>query len=419
MNTGKPALRYRTSFDFDPISENVLKDFASWMKAGKLGFMELPEAEMLLRETLELVSEIKETAERMIVCGIGGSSLGLRALLSAMNRTGANVSVVDSPDSGILYDLLASCSPNSTSITVITKSGGTAETMAIFLSLYKWLSDSATANDRIIAITDPDKGDLRKLAQDKGWSTLPVPSSVGGRFSVLSPVGLFPAAYAGIDVRSILRGARDVISDFNINNADSVAARIAAGFLHNFRSRPVHVFFPYNDKLLDTALWFSQLWAESLGKKTDLSGNEVFTGQTPLACRGPADQHSLVQLFVEGPSDKTVTILITPPDGSAPAIPGGFEDYPSMSYLQGRTLDELRLAEAEATGAALEETGIPVSYLEMQSLDAHSLGELLMSIEIATVLTGLALNINPLDQPGVERGKVLTYTSMNRPGYQS
>ena len=177
--------------------------------------------------------------------------------------------------------------------------------------------------------------------------------------------------------------------------------------------------FPYNDRLFDTALWFSQLWGESLGKKMNLEGKPTLTGQTPLACRGPADQHSLLQLFMDGPRDKTVTILTTPPDRNAPRIPAGFEKYPSLAYLSGITPDELMIAEASATGKALEENGIPVSYIEMKKLDERSLGELIMSLEIATVLTGLALDINPLDQPGVERGKVLTYAALNRPGYEA
>lgn len=410
-------LDYRTSFNEIPLPEDVHKRFNKWIENGKLGFIELPEDTALLSDTLELVHDIQKSSDRLIVCGIGGSSLGLRALLSAMEKFQHGVSVVDSPDSRILKKLVSLCDPDSTALAVITKSGGTAETMAIFCTLYSWLRESRDADSRVIAITDPHKGDLRKLAQDRSWNSLPVPPSVGGRFSVLSPVGLFPAAFAGIDIKSLMQGARSITEDYFENGSESIAARIAAGYFHNFNRYPVHVFFPYDDRLYDTALWFSQLWAESLGKRFDLSGNEVFSGQTPLACRGPADQHSLLQLFTGGPRDKTVTILTVPGDSDAVRIPGGFGDYPSIAYLEGRTPDELRLAEAEATGKALEEVGIPVSYLAMQSLDSRSLGELLMALEIATVLTGLALNINPLDQPGVERCKVLIYKAMNRSGY--
>ena len=142
------------------------------------------------------------------------------------------------------------------------------------------------------------------------------------------------------------------------------------------------------------------------------------TGQTPLACRGPADQHSLVQLFMEGPSDKTITIITVSDTVTNPIpLPGGFDDYPALSYLQGHTIDELRAAEADATATALENSGVPVTRLTMPDLSAHSLGMLFMLFEITTVLTGLSLGINPLDQPGVEQGKILTYRAMNRPGY--
>lgn len=419
MNT---ELVFRTSYDSDPLPERTIDVFNEWEKEGKLGFMDLPDDSELLGETLLLAEKVRGYADRMIVCGIGGSSLGLRALLSAFSRNLNNkekVIVADSPDSGLICELTRCMNPDRTSVTVITKSGSTAETISVFLSLYDWIAESSNGEKGITVITDPEKGDLRRLAYDRKWSSLPVPSSVGGRFSVLSPVGLFPAAFAEIDVKALLQGALEVAADFREKGTASLAAEIAAGFLTNFSRCPVHVFFPYNDRLFSTALWFSQLWAESLGKKMDLSGRPEVTGQTPLACRGPADQHSLLQLFMEGPQDKTVTILTTPTDMNALKIPGGFEEYPSLAYLEGLTPDELRTAEASATGKALEENGIPVSYLEMKKLDERTLGELIMSLEIATVLVGLALGINPLDQPGVERCKVLTYAALNRPGYES
>ncbi|MCD4701119.1 MAG: glucose-6-phosphate isomerase [Candidatus Aegiribacteria sp.] len=419
MNT---ELVFKTSYDFAPLPDRIIDVFNEWKMGGKLGFMDLPGDSELLSETLGLVDTVRGYADRMIVCGIGGSSLGLRALLSAFSKTldeKAKVVVADSPDSGFISSLTRCMNPDRTSVTVITKSGGTAETISVFLSLYRWIAESANGEKGITVITDPQKGDLRRLANDRNWSSLPVPHSVGGRFSVLSPVGLFPAAFAGIDVKALLQGALAVAVDFSEKGTASLAAAIAAGFVSNFSRYPVHVFFPYEDRLFDTALWFSQLWAESLGKKMDLSGRPTVTGQTPLACRGPADQHSLVQLFMEGPRDKTVTILTTPPDRNAPQIPGGFEEYPSLAYLSGLTSDELRTAEAQATGKAFEENDIPVSYIEMKKLDERSLGELIMSLEIATVLAGLALDINPLDQPGVERGKILTYAALNRPGYEA
>lgn len=411
---------FSTSYEWAPLDDSVLDAFSAWEAEGRLGFLSLPGDGELLSATLSEAALAREKASTMIVAGIGGSSLGLRALLSFLGREGDfRVIVADTPDSSVLSDITDSCDPSSTLLTVITKSGGTAETLAIFMRIYDWLSGALgeEVDRRVIAITDPVHGDLRRLASERGWRSLPVPPAVGGRFSVLSPVGLFPASFAGIDSAELLCGAESVLEDLRHRGTDSLAASIAAAFLANFRTSPVHVFFPYSDRLFDSALWFSQLWAESLGKKKGPADSGQCIGQTPLACRGPADQHSMVQLFMDGPPDKTVTI-VTAGDGSChDPLPGGFDDFPSLSYLQGRTPDQLRAAEAEATGAALEERGLPVSRLAIQDLSPRSMGEMLFALETATVLTGLALGIDPLDQPGVERGKVLTYRAMGRPGY--
>ncbi|MCP4648079.1 MAG: glucose-6-phosphate isomerase, partial [bacterium] len=215
----------------------------------------------------------------------------------------------------------------------------------------------------------------------------------------------------------LLSGARMVVNDFDRNKENSLAGRITSAFLSRFSTHPVHIFMPYTDLLYDTALWFSQLWAESLGKSLNFSGNTVNTGQTPLACRGPADQHSLVQLFMEGPADKTITILTEGPKQNSTFVPGEFRHIPTMAYLEGRSPDELRTAEAEATAASLSERGLPVSKINIPEISALYLGQLFMSLEIATVLSGFALHVNPLDQPGVERGKILTYKAMGREGY--
>ncbi|MFO8184853.1 MAG: glucose-6-phosphate isomerase [Candidatus Aegiribacteria sp.] len=416
MNSEVSFLDFEAGFDHPPLADKVLADFSRWEDQGRLGFMDLPDDSELLQDSIRLADEMRAYCCGMVAAGIGGSSLGLRALLDAFT-VDPSVILADSPDSAFLSRLTREMDPDDSCLTVITKSGSTAETMAIFLSLYPWIETAGDSGRRIVAVTDPVKGDLRKLADSRGWPSLPVPPSVGGRFSVMSPVGLFPAAFAGIDVTSLVAGAGAVVRDFRNRGADSLAARTASAFLANFHSRPVHAFFAYDNRLYSTALWFSQLWAESLGKKHDLSGEVVHTGQTPLACRGPADQHSLVQLFMEGPPDKTVTIVTTPPMDDAPVLPGGFDDLPSISYLEGLEADRLREVEAEATGKALEERGIPVCRIRMGALDERSLGGLMMVLEVATVLCGLALNVDPLDQPGVERGKVLTYSALGRPGY--
>jgi glucose-6-phosphate isomerase len=410
------CLKYVTTFDFQHLSGDVVAEFERWESEDRLGFMQLPAENELLELSKELASRLRERTRMMLVAGIGGSSLGLRALLAAFPEYDRSVRVVDSPDSRQLAVIRTNNDPKECCLTVITKSGGTAETLSIFMSLHDWIH-SATGDELIIAVTDPEKGDLRRLAKDRSWSSLPVPPNVGGRFSVLSPVGIFPAAYAGIDVDGLMAGAGAVVSDFRDRGAGSMAAVLAASMLANFHSHPVHAMFTYDDRLIETGFWFAQLWAESLGKKQNLHGNTVHVGQTPLSCRGPADQHSLVQLFMEGPMDKAVTILTTPEMKDPDPMPSGFEEYPSLSYLTGMAPDRLRVTEAIATGRALEERGVPVSYLALEKLDERTLGAVLMTYEIATVLAGLALGVDPLDQPGVERGKILAYEALGRPGY--
>ncbi|MEN8209981.1 MAG: hypothetical protein ABFR50_12105, partial [Candidatus Fermentibacteria bacterium] len=236
MSTELPGLVFRTSYHFDPLPDRIIDSFIEWEKDGKLGFMELPGDSELLSRTLRLADDAREHADRMIVCGIGGSSLGLRALLSAFSRhldKKETVIVADSPDSASISEMTACMNPDRTAITVITKSGSTAETLSVFLSLHGWIAESVNGESGITVITDPEKGDLRRLANERNWSSLPVPSSVGGRFSVLSPVGLFPAAFTEIDVKALLSGARPVAADFRERGSASLAAAIAAGFLSN------------------------------------------------------------------------------------------------------------------------------------------------------------------------------------------
>ncbi len=401
----------------DPASE-AFSLFSRWRSQNTFGFLDLPLNRRLHSETVELADRYRQKCDTLFVAGIGGSSLGLRAILSALDEnSGGKVVVVDSPDSRIINRAVNSYTSEDHSdpvITIITKSGGTAETLSIFMELRKTLG----ADVPVVAITDPEKGELRKLAVSKGWDTLPVPSNVGGRFSVLSPVGLFPAAFAGIDTAELLSGAEEVLDDFDLNGKDSLAGRITGAFLSRFSSHPVHVFMPYSDFLYDTALWFSQLWAESLGKGRSLSGNSISIGQTPLACRGPADQHSLVQLFMEGPSDKTVTIMTEgSPQCTDSKRAGEFRSISTMGYLEGRSPDELRMAEAVATATSLSERGLPVSRIHIPEISSGYLGQIFMSLEIATALSGLALDVDPLNQPGVEIGKILTYKAMGREGY--
>jgi glucose-6-phosphate isomerase len=238
---------------------------------------------------------------------------------------------------------------------------------------------------------------------------------------VLSAVGLLPAALVGIDVDELLAGAaamdeRCRTSELARNPAGLFAA--LQDLAHTRAGASIHVMMPYSDRLAFVADWFCQLWAESLGKRTDAQGNEVFRGPTPVKAVGATDQHSQVQLYMEGPFDKTIAFLAVRSRANDVQIPSIYADIPSLAYLGGHTFGELIDAERAATSAALAQRGRMNLTIELPALSAHALGQLFMMLQIATVYAGELYEVNPLDQPGVELGKQLTYGLLGRAGHE-
>jgi glucose-6-phosphate isomerase len=249
-----------------------------------------------------------------------------------------------------------------------------------------------------------------------------VPTDVGGRFSVLSPVGLLPAALVGIDIEGLLTGAQQALtrseSDDLLQNPPALYAALhwEADVKHG---AGIHVVMPYTDRLRDFAEWYRQLWAESLGKRADRAGRTVNVGPTPVAAVGATDQHSQVQLFMEGPFNKVITFVTVEDFGQDVNIPRPSPKLPSdLEYLPGHTLGELLRAEYEATSAALAQMGRMNCTLHLPDLTAATVGEALMFYQVATGYAGVWYGIDPFDQPGVELGKRLTFAAMGRPGYQ-
>jgi glucose-6-phosphate isomerase len=306
---------------------------------------------------------------------------------------------------------------------VVSKSGSTAETMSQFLIVLERLSKKLgreKAQSRIIFTTDPEEGALRNLAEREGYAALDLPANVGGRYSVLSAVGLFPLAMAGHDINALLEGARVMAErcaapEFAKNPAYIFAAMAISAWRAR---RNVLVMMPYVSDLFGVAQWFVQLWAESLGKRFNLDGEEVFAGQTTVAATGATDQHSQLQLFMEGPQDKLLCFLSLDNYGRDLEIPSLYNDMPAFSYLGGSSMSELIQSEARATASALALEGRPSMNIRLPSLAEHTLGQLLFMLQAATVAAGAMLKINPLDQPGVELSKKLTYGLMGRSGYE-
>lgn len=405
--------------------------------AGGLGFFALPYEREVVEQIRSFADGLGQAYDSIVVLGIGGSALGTIALQNALLKPHWNeldgegreyfprLYILDNVDPSTIGPLLDRLDPRTTLYNVISKSGTTAETMAQFMIVRERLRaalDDDHYRSHLIFTTDPERGVLRRLAEQEGIATLPVPADVGGRFSVLSAVGLLPAALAGIDIEALLAGAADMDERCRTDDLLSNPAGLFAGLQHSAhteRNAPIHVMMAYTDRLYSVADWFRQLWAESLGKQHDLSGAEVFRGPTPVKALGATDQHSQVQLYIEGPYDKTITFLTAREGGLDLAIPEIYADVDELSYLGGRTLGELLDAERQATSAALANRGRMNMTIELPRIDARAVGQLLMMLQIATVYAGVLYDVDPLDQPGVELGKQLTYGLMGRTGFEA
>lgn len=413
--------------DFDAIAPKVKAAhetvFAA-RKAGKLPYLDLPTDKAATEAATKLGDELARF-ENFLVLGIGGSSLGAKALFTALchpfhnlipasaRKSRPRVFFPDNSDASTFAALLDAIDLKNTAIAAITKSGGTAETWAQLLYVREKLKDAG--KNQIVAVTDPDKGALRSASKTEGWRTLPVPPGVGGRFSVFTAVGLLPAAVAGIDVDALLAGAADMVRRCDTPELSKNPAAMLASILYLLdtkKGRRINVFMPYADALRETADWYVQLWAESLGKSTGI-------GPTPIRAVGATDQHSMLQLLMEGPQDKaTVFVAVEQPKRDL-TIPKDTPKEPDVSYLGGHTFHTLLSAEQRATAAALAKNGRPSVTLKLPTLDAHSVGQLMMLLEIATSFGGELYGVNPYDQPGVEAGKRYTCGLLGRPGYES
>jgi glucose-6-phosphate isomerase len=393
----------------------------------------LPGNQQIAKSVKKLVKQFKPKCENLVVLGIGGSALGNIALQSALNpytynldnnkRKGPRLFVFDNVDPAQLGSFLDFVSPRlgKTVFNVISKSGQTAETASQFMIVQKLLEakfGKARLKDHVVATTDQLKGTLRKIATDAGLQTLEVPEGVGGRFSVLSAVGLFSAAMCGINIDQLLAGARDMHSrvinpDFFKNPA---AVNAAVQYHYYNHGKRISVMMPYSFALYNFADWYRQLWAESLGKKFALDGREVFIGPTPVKALGATDQHSQVQLYREGPNDKVFTFLEVQRHGKKIKIPAPPKSAPELDYLAGKDMGELLNAEKQATEYALMVNQRPCLTVLFPKIDANTIGQFILLFEATTSFAGALFGIDTYDQPAVELGKQATFALMGKSG---
>ena len=407
-------------------------------RSGELGYAGLPGNTEYIASVNKLVDKYRGNVTDLVILGIGGSALGNVAIQAALNpvtynlmtdkkRPGPRLFVLDNVDPALVGDTLKFLGRRlkTTLINVISKSGETAETASQFMIFREALRKKLGPDfaKQIVATTDTEKGTLHEIAKADGYDMLAVPGDVGGRFSVLSPVGLFSAAMCGIDIEALLAGAaamKERVEELGADWRSNPACVLTAikHLMSTEKNKPMHVMMPYSDRLYLMADWYRQLWAESLGKRVDRDGNEVFTGPTPIKALGTTDQHSQVQLYREGPNDKlTIFLDVTKHPGKA-RVPDVFEDVPGLTYLRKTQLSKILLAEKRATEYAMAKSERPTLTIQFNSITPQSIGEFIYLYEFTTSLAGELLNINAYDQPAVELGKQATFALLGREGYE-
>ena len=383
--------------------------------SGKVGFYSLPYFDRETRKIERFASNLRKKYEHLFVLGIGGSALGTSAVLGALEDKrggkGGKVTVMDNIDPDRFIHALSGVNLKKTVFNVISKSGGTSETVSEFLIIADMLRKVSGKRwkEQVIITTDPEKGMLRELVRDEGFASFPVPPAVGGRFSLFTPVALFPLAFGGVRIRDLLEGARfvDGIAMGRRRERNPVLL-LSALYSHFIDEDPKQAFilFTYSDFMGKFAEWFCQLWGESLGKIRKEGRKKVHVGQTPVGAKGVTVQHSQLQLYIDGPDDKVYTIIGPGSFRRKVPVRNVFKDK-RVSYLAGKGLSDLFMAEMEGTLYSLAGKGRPVILISPEKRDPFTLGGLFYLFECITALTGRVLGVDPFDQPGVEYGKKL------------
>jgi glucose-6-phosphate isomerase len=411
----------------------ALSGFHQQVDEGKYGFPHLPFDKKMIAAVQEYAKSMAGSYDTVCLVGIGGSALGAWALdcglrgphpvQGTFSPAFPRLVILDNVDPMFVEDAIATMQPKKTLVCVIAKSGATAETVAVFLILKAWLEKALPkkASQRVVVVTSEGTGDLKVLATQEGYQTFHLPDNVGGRFSVLSAVGLVPAALIGLDIKKLCQGAAEMTALCWKSDLDENVA-LKAAQLHYLlmarKGKSIQVAFPYSNRLWGTAFWFRQLWAESLGKAKNRKGEVVNVGQTPVAALGTTDQHSQVQLYMEGPKDKVFTFWAVDKFAKRGAIPKEKIGLEGFDYLRGQSLEKLITAERRATAAALTEQQRPNCTVSIDRVDAANLGAFLQMMEFQTAFMGELMDINAFDQEGVELGKKFTFALMGRKGFE-
>jgi glucose-6-phosphate isomerase len=370
----------------------------------------------LARETADLagladaVKLLRHDTTDVVLLGTGGSSLGAQAIAAlrhvafTADPAAPRMRFLDNLDPASLDQVLAHADLRTTRFLVVSKSGGTAETLTQMLVAlgaiekaggFKWVSQ------HFVVVVEPGDNPLRRLANRHQLMTLDHDPKLGGRYSVLSLVGLLPALVLGLDAAAVRKGAAEIVDQaLSATDPATVPAAVGAALSVGLAERGVSqtVMLAYADRLERFAAWWRQLWAESLGKHGK--------GTTPVPALMPVDQHSQLQLYLDGPNDKLFTVISTDTRGRGPVVPAAFADDPALDYLRGRTIGDLVSAQVRGTTETLIERGRPTRTLRVPHLDEAALGALFAHFTLETLIAADLLGVDPFDQPAVEDGKV-------------
>ena len=401
-----------TSFKFNFASSEVIDSYAKRIndeyESGEIGYYHLPVLGQNLLGEIEEYEKGLAHIKNVVLVGIGGSSLGVKALKSMLEGTKGikrELLFLDNVDPCSYKSTLSGLNFDETLFIISSKSGNTIETITIFKCL---LDDFKPQNlgKNFLIITDPGTN-LENFAKENGIKFFNIPKNVGGRFSVLSAIGLVPLGICGYDIKALLEGALACKKQYIEQKDSSIVAK--AYHYATSRNASINVIFSYCDRFFEFNDWYVQLWAESLGKKRGYKR----VGLTPVGLVGSRDQHSFLQLIMDGVKDKSVTFIKIKDHASDKTIPNlSLKGLEECDFVVGLSLNELINLQCDATAMALVQEGISVDTITLERLDEFHAGWLIFYYELLTSATGIMLGINTYDQPGVEIGKRILKTML-------
>ncbi|MFN8369164.1 MAG: hypothetical protein U0T83_00910 [Bacteriovoracaceae bacterium] len=410
------SLNIEHPFFKNDFQTTILQKFNTLINDGKHGFFHLTSEGRYLEACKKVHNEFKNK-KYFIHVGIGGSALGPQMLYSALeNNSSVQLSFINNIDPDDTASVLKKINVKESLFHIVSKSGGTAETISALILIIDLLKknriEECEFKNYLVFTTDPVKSELKELSKKWDIKTLEIPSNVGGRFSVLTAVGFLPLLFCGIDCDSLLKGANELKSEILENNVTkNQSIQLASYLAYLLKEKNVYetVLMPYSSKLKDFSAWFVQLWAESTGKQFNTKKEKIYTGFTPIASYGATDQHSQMQLFMEGPYNKCILFIEVKKFQNSLSLANDLSDFSSFKKLSKYSMNELMQAEFMGTLKALKGNNRPYVRVTIPEVNGESLGKLILFFESLTAMIGFYLDVDCFDQPGVEAGKIYAY----------